>query len=80
MRENQLRKIDCIFKAEKMKIRPTVIKLPEQLSLKWKSVGTDDGGVCSDDWRGTLAPTPEFLANIEKYQDNMFLDIGERQS
>ena len=69
-----MKKIECIFQAEKMAIRPTVVKLPsEQLSLTWKSVGAED------DWGGTIAPKAEFLANIEKYQENMFLDVGERR-
>ena len=73
MNENQLRKIDCIFKAEKMKIRPSEIKLAEPLSLTWTSVGADDN------WGGTISPKADFLANLEKYQDNMFLHVGERQ-
>ena len=36
MSEDQLAKIDGIFKPEKMKIRPSEIKIPEQLSLKWE--------------------------------------------
>ena len=75
MSENQLKKMDCIFKAEKMKIRPSVVKLPsEQLSLTWQSVGAED------DWGGTISPKTDFLENIETYQQNMFLDLGERQN
>ena len=73
MSENQLKKIDGIFKPEKMKIRPSVVKLPEQLSLTWEYVGADD------DWGGTISPKTDFLENIEKYQENRFLNVGERQ-
>ena len=72
MSENQLKKIDCIFKPEKMKIRPSEIKIPEQLSLKWETVGRSDS-------QGTISPNAEFLENIEKYQLNRFLNVGERQ-
>ena len=40
--EHQLKKIRGIFKPEKMKIRPSEIKLPQQLSLKWETVGGPD--------------------------------------
>ena len=71
MSENQLKKIDVIFKPEKMKIRPSVVKLPEQLSLTWEYVGADDN------WGGTISPNTDFLENIEKYQENRFLHVGE---
>ena len=72
MTENQLAKIHGIFKQEKMKIRPSEIKIPEQLSLKWETVGRSDS-------QGTISPNAEFLDNIEKYQLNRFLDVGKRQ-
>ena len=40
--EHQLKKIRGIFKPEKMKIRPSEIKLLQQLSLKWETVGGPD--------------------------------------
>ena len=39
MREDQLDKIHGIFKPEKMEIRPSVIKVPKELSLNWEIVG-----------------------------------------
>ena len=42
LREDQLIKLRGIFKPEKMKIRPSVIKLPEQLSINWETVGGRD--------------------------------------
>ena len=69
MSENQLKKIDCIFKPEKMKIRPSEIKLPEQISLNWETVGRTDRQV-------TVSPNADFLENIEKYKENRFLTIG----
>ena len=67
MSESQLKKIDGIFKPEKMKIRPSEIKLPEQLSLTWETVGIDNTGPRNGD----------FLDNIEKYQENRFVNVGE---
>ena len=72
MSEKQLAKLHGIFKPEKMKIRPSEIKLPTQLSLKWETVGRSDSP-------GTISPNASFLDNIEKYQENRFLDVGERQ-
>ena len=71
MTEDQLVKLYGIFKPEKMKIRPSEIKIPEQLSLKWETVGRSDS-------QGTISPNAEFLENIEKYQLNRFLNVGER--
>ena len=68
LREDQLIKLHGIFKPEKMKIRPSEIKLPEQY---WESVGTDDH-------YGTISPNEEFLENIEIYKRNRFLNIGGR--
>ena len=73
MSKKQLAKLHGIFKPEKMKIRPSEVELPEQISLTWESVGADDN------WGGTISPNADFLANIEKYQHNMFLKIGEIQ-
>ena len=42
MSQDQLKKIHGIFKAEKMKIRPSVIKVPKELSLSWETVGGRD--------------------------------------
>ena len=42
LREDQLIKLHGIFKPEKMKIRPSVIKLPQQLSINWETVGGRD--------------------------------------
>ena len=72
MTENQLAKLHGIFKPEKMKIRPSEIKLPEQLTLKWETVGRSDT-------QGTISPNADFLENIEEYQLNRFLNVGERQ-
>ena len=72
MTEDQLVKLHGIFKPEKMKIRPSEIKIPERLSLKWETVGRSDS-------QGTISPNAEFLENIEKYQLNRFLNVGERQ-
>ena len=72
MSQDQLKKIHGIFKAEKMKIRPSEIKLPEQLNLIWETVG----GV---DHTKHYAPYADFMDNIEKYQENRFLNIGEGQ-
>ena len=72
MSENQLKKIDCIFKPEKMEIRPSEIKLPEQISLNWETVGRTDRQM-------TVSPNADFLENIEKYQENRFLSIGEEK-
>ena len=70
MTENQLAKIHGIFKQEMMKIRPSEIKIPEQLSLKWETVGRSDS-------QGTISPNADFLENIEEYQLNRFLNVGE---
>ena len=71
MSKKQLKKIHGIFNPEKMKIHPSEIKLPEQFSLNWETVGSSDP-------QGTISPNAEFLENIEKYQENRFLNIGER--
>lgn len=68
MSESQLKKIYGMFKPEKMKIRPSVIKLPEQLSLTWETVGIDNMGPANG----------SFLDNIEKYQHNRFINVGRR--
>ena len=68
MSKKQLAKLHGIFKPEKMKIRPSVLKLPEQ---DWETVGRDD------QWE-TISPNAEFLENIEKYKRNRFLNIGGR--
>ena len=74
MTEHQLRKIQGIFKPEKMKISASVIKLPTQLNLKWMTVGGPDPK------RALLyTPAATFLDNIENYQYNRFLNVGERQ-
>ena len=74
MSENQLKKIQCIFKPEKMKIKPSMIKLPKQLSIKWETVGGPDPK------RALLyTPAATFLDKIENYQYNRFLNVGERQ-
>ena len=70
MNENQLAKLHGIFKPKKMTIRPSEIKFTEQLSLKWETVGRSDS-------EGTISPNSEFLENIEEYQLNRFLDVGE---
>ena len=67
MSEDQLAKIDGIFKPEKMKIRPSKIKLPEQLNLAWEAVGIDNTGPLNG----------EFLDNIEQYRENRFVNVGE---
>ena len=75
MNENQLKKIQGIFKPEKMKIKPSLIKLPKQLSLKWETVGGPDPK------RALLySPAPIFLNNIENYQYNRFLNVGKPHS
>ena len=70
MSKKQLAKLHGIFKPEKMKIRPSEIKLPTQLSVKWETVGRSDS-------QGTISPNTVFLDNIEKYQENRFLNVGE---
>ena len=70
MTENQLAKIHCIFKPKKMKIRPSEIKFTEHLTLKWETVGRSDS-------EGTISPNADFLDNIEEYQLNRFLNVGE---
>ena len=72
MTEDQLVKLYGIFKPEKMKIRPSEIKIPERLSLNWETVGRSDS-------QGTISPNADFLENIEKYQLNRFLNVGETQ-
>ena len=69
MSESQLKKIDGMFKPEKMKIRPSEIKLPEQLSLTWQTVEIDNTGPANG----------SFLDNIDEYQYNRFINIGGRQ-
>ena len=69
MSQDQLKKIHGIFKAEKMKIRPSEIKLPEHFNLTWETVG-------GPDHTKVYLPNAEFMENIEKYQENRFLDIG----
>ena len=66
MGENQFKELDVIFKPEKMKIRPSAVKLPEQLSLTWENVEIDNTG----------PQNGSFLDNIEEYQDNRFINIG----
>ena len=66
--ENQFKELDVIFKPEKMKIRPSAVKLPEQLSLTWENVEIDNTG----------PQNGSFLDNIEEYQDNRFINIGGR--
>ena len=68
LREDQLIKLHGIFKPEKMKIRPSAVKLPEQLSLTWENVEIDNTG----------PQNGSFLDNIEEYQDNRFINIGGR--
>ena len=69
MSKNQLKKIHGIFKAEKMKIRPSEIKLPEHFNLTWETVGGADQTLL-------YSPNADFMDNIEKYQENRFLNIG----
>ena len=68
MSEGQLRTLYGMFKPEKMKIRPSVIKLPQQLTLAWETVGIDNTGPGNG----------SFLENIEKYQYNRFINVGGR--
>ena len=42
LQKHQLDRIHGIFKPEKMKIRPSEIKLPQQLSINWETVGGAD--------------------------------------
>ena len=70
MSKNQLKKIHGIFKAEKMKIRPSEIKLPEHFKLTWETVGGADRSLL-------YSPNADFMDNIEKYQENRFLNIGK---
>ena len=71
MTENQLKKIQGFFKAEKMKISASVIKLPRQLNLKWETVGGPDPK------RAHLyKPSEIFLDNIDYFRYNRFLNIG----
>ena len=72
MSEKQLVKIHGIFKAEKMKIRPSEIKLPEQFNLTWETVG-------GADHTKLYSPYADFMDNIEKYRENRFLNVGEEQ-
>ena len=65
MSESQFKKIDGIFKPEKMKIRPSEIKLPKQV---WEEVKIDN----------TEPGNGSFLDNIDKYQYNRFIDVGRR--
>ena len=69
MSQDQLKKIHGIFKAEKMKIRPSEIKIPKHFNLTWETVGGPDR-------TKVYLPNAEFMENIEKYQENRFLDIG----
>ena len=70
MSESQLTKIHGIFKAKKMKIRPSEIKLPEHFNLTWETVGGADQTLL-------YSPNADFMDNIEKYQENRFLNIGK---
>ena len=72
MSQDQLKKIHGIFKAEKMKIRSSEIKFPEQFNLTWETVG-------GPDHTKVYLPNADFMENIEKYQENRFLDIGGGQ-
>ena len=66
-------KIQGIFKPEKLKISPSVIKLAKQLNVKWETVGG------ADPKRALLyQPYDIFLDNIDKYRYNRFLNIGKR--
>ena len=68
-----MKKIQGIFKPEKLKIKPSVIKLPKQLNLKWETVGGPDPK------RALLyKPSDIFLDNIDSYRYNRFLNIGKR--
>ena len=69
MSKNQLKKIHGIFIAEKMKIRPSEIKLPKHFNLTWETVGGPDRSL-------VYSPNADFMDNIEKYQENRFLNIG----
>ena len=70
MSKNQLKKIHGIFKAEKMKIHPSEIKLPKHFNLTWETVGGPDQTLL-------YSPNADFMDNIEKYQENRFLNIGK---
>ena len=70
MSKNQLKKIHGIFKAEKMKIQPSEIKLPKHFNLTWETVGGPDQTLL-------YSPNADFMDNIEKYQENRFLNIGK---
>ena len=69
MSENQLQKIHGIFKKEKMKIRPSEIKLPDHFKITWETVGGPSP-------TKVYVPNADFMENIEKYQENRFLNIG----
>ena len=64
-----MQKIHGIFKKEKMKIRPSEIKLPDHFKISWETVG----GV---DHTKVYVPNGDFMENIEKYKENRFLNIG----
>ena len=42
LQKHQLDRIHGIFKPENMKIRPSEIKLPQQLSINWETIGGAD--------------------------------------
>ena len=69
MSENQLQKIHGIFKKEKMKIRPSEIKLPDHFKITWETVGGPSP-------TKVYVPNTDFMENIEKYKENRFLNIG----
>ena len=74
MREDQLDKIHGIFKPEKMKIRPSVIKVPKELSLNWEIVGRRNNkeGVTTNIFK-------YFMPRNLKGSENHFFYTGYRE-
>ena len=69
LHEWQMHLLGSVFKQEKLEITPSRIDLPPQFAINWE-------GVASPTPQGAWFPNDQFLANIEEYKYNKFLNIG----
>ena len=67
LNEWQMNMLGSVFKQEKLEITPSRFNLPPQFA--WE-------GVASQTPQGAWFPNDQFLANIEEYKYNKFLNIG----
>ena len=69
LNEGQISSISSVFEKNALEISASRINMPEQFNFNWESVASHSP-------QGAWFPNEEFLANIDKYKYNKFINIG----